>query len=309
MNIKASLKKYKPVLYFYDLIRQTVLKVRITISPKLYIKQVYKKKFGQDIDLVNPKTFNEKLNWMKLYWHDPLLTQCIDKYTVRKYIEEMGYGDLLVDLYGVYDDIDDVDFDCLPDKFALKMNNGSGCNVLCKDKSSLDIPAIKREFKREMKRNYYYTYVEWGYKNIVPKIICEKYIDTADGKPPKDYKIFCFNGEPAYLFMASDRIDHQTKFDFYTTDWKWLPVKNNHPNAGDILPRPECLDEMLEIARNLSKPFPEVRVDLYYEGGKIIFGELTFYHFSGFTPFDPQSFDLELGSKFELPQKAWKKET
>ena len=220
----------------------------------------------------------------------------------------MWIGGVLVKLYGVYDSIDDVKFEELPDKFALKMNNGSGCNILCSDKSKLDIPSIKKQFRREFKRNYYYTYCEWGYKNIVPKVICEELIETQDNKPPKDYKIFCFNGEPEYIFVASDRINHKTKFDFYTKEWKWIPVKNHYPNAGDVLTKPDALDSMLDIARRLSKPFPQVRVDLYYENGQIYFGELTFYHFSGFTPFDPDSFDYEVGKKFELP-KSYIKES
>lgn len=239
---------------------------------------------------------------MKLYWRDPLITNCIDKYKVRDEIYSRNCGEILTELYGVWDDIDDVDFSVLPEKFALKMNNGSGCNILCYDKSVLDLPAIRRLFKKEMNRNYYYTYGEWGYKNIVPKIICEELIETEDNKPPKDYKIFCFEGEPKFLFVASDRYDHQTKFDFYTTDWEWLPVKNGHPNAGNVLPRPEKLDEMLEYARKLSKGFPQVRVDLYCEFGKIYFGELTFYHFSAFTPFEPSEYDKIFGEYFNLPQ-------
>lgn len=302
MDLKNTLKKYEFVISLYDYIRENIRKNRIKFSQKKFIEQMYLKKFGKPINLDNPVTFNEKLNWLKLYWHDPLITKCIDKISVRDYVKSCGCEQYLVKLINVYNNIDEVDFEKLPEKFALKMNNGSGCNVLCSNKQLLDVQKIRKEFKREFKRNYYYTYGEWGYKNIVPKIICEELIETSDGKPPKDYKIFCFNGEPEYLFLASDRYDHKTKFDFYTTDWKWLPVKNNHPNAGDIHPKPECLHEMLDIARKLANPFPEVRVDLYYENRKILFGELTFYHFSGFTPFDPMDFDKVLGEKLVLPE-------
>lgn len=303
MNIRSEFKKNQVLVMSYDMIRQVINQIKFTIAPRWSVERMYRKSFGYAINLDNPKTFNEKLNWMKLYWHNPLLTTCIDKYLVRDYIKENGLENHLTELYGVYDDIDDVDFSNLPEKFVLKMNNGSGCNVLCTDKSKLDIPAIRREFKREMKRNYYYTYGEWGYKNIIPKIICESYIETDDGKPPKDYKIFCFNGEPQYLFVASDRVEHQTKFDFYTKNWEWIPAKNKYPNAGDVLKRPDCLDEMFEIARILAKPFPEVRVDLYYEKGKIYFGELTFYHFAALTPFEPAEFDEKMGECFKLPEK------
>lgn len=304
MNIlRRKLKNIDIVVMTYDMIRQKLNALKFRISERKFIEKIFYKKFGYKLDLDNPQTFNEKLNWMKLYWHNPLLTKCIDKYIVRQYLTDIGYGYLLTDLYGVYNDIDEVDFKKLPNQFVLKMNNGSGCNIICKNKNNLNINEIKRKFKREMKRNYYYTYGEWGYKNIKPKIICEELIHTDDGKPPKDYKIFCFHGKPYYLYMASDRVDHQTKFDFYTIDWEWIPVKNHYPNAGDVLERPECLEEMLDLARKLSKPFPEVRLDFYYENGKIIFGEFTFYHMSAFTPFDPYEFDIEMGSKFELPKK------
>lgn len=303
MSIRSILKETKVVVAVYDYIRQSALKMQIVLSPRKFIERKWRKKFGYDIDLDNPQTFNEKLNWMKLYWQDPIITSCIDKYLVRTFVEDAIGAGYLVKLYGVYNSIDEVNFTTLPEHFALKMNNGSGCNLLCRNKSNIDIDSIKRDFRREFKRNYYYTYCEWGYKNIVPRVICEELIETEDGKPPKDYKIFCFNGEPEYIFVASDRINHQTKFDFYDVSWNWLPVKNHYPNAGDVLPKPAALDEMLEVARKLSKPFPQVRVDLYYENGRIYFGELTFYHFSGFTPFEPDSFDFELGKKFELPEK------
>lgn len=306
MNIRSILKSNKLIISIYDYFRQTSLRIKITLSPRRFIERKWKKNFGYEIDLDHPRSFNEKLNWMKLYWRDPRITSCIDKYLVRNYVEKTVGSKYLVKLYGVYNSIDDVDFSSLPKQFALKMNNGSGCNILCRDKSQLNVNKIKKEFKREFKRNYYYTYCEWGYKNIVPKVICEELIETDDNKPPKDYKFFCFNGEPEYIFVASDRINHQTKFDFYDINWKWLPVKNHYPNAGDILPRPKALNEMIEIARKLSNPFPQIRVDLYYENGKVYFGELTFYHFSGFIPFEPSSFDFELGEKFKLPERIIK---
>lgn len=299
--LKQKLKNNVFVAGVYYGIKEVYGKVWMAIAPKKRIEHLYAKKFGVLPNLENPNTFNEKLNWLKLYWRDPIITDCIDKYRVRKIIEDRCGAELLTKLYGVWDDIDEVDFDKLPDEFALKMNNGSGCNVLCKDKKELNFNGLRRMFKKEMKRNYFYTYGEWGYKNIVPKIICEELIHTPDGKPPKDYKIFCFEGKPKFLFVASDRYDYKTKFDFYTTDWKWLPVSNGHPNAGDVLPRPEKLDEMLEIAEKLSKGFPQVRVDLYCEYGKIYFGELTFYHFSAFTPFEPREWDAKFGEYFKLP--------
>lgn len=164
MSFREKMKKIEIITVSYDCVRQGWLKLQIMASPSRFIERKFKKRFKREIDWDNLQTFNEKLNWMKLYWQDPILTKCIDKYTVRDYVEKCGLGESLVKLYGVYDSIDDVNFDELPEKFALKMNNGSGCNILCRDKSELDVKAIKKQFRREFKRNYYYTYCEWATK-------------------------------------------------------------------------------------------------------------------------------------------------
>jgi|LSQX01.1.fsa_nt_gb hypothetical protein len=271
--------------------------------PVRSLEKLFLKKVGYKLDLENPRSYNEKIQWMKLYWHDPRLTVCMDKYAVREYVESKGLGYILNDIINVYESVDDIDFDSLPNKFVLKANHGSGWNIICTDKSNLDWKSSKWKLKRWMNDNFYYHGYEWGYLGIKPKITCEKFIETTDGKPLKDYKVFCFDGEPKMLFVASDRMNYQTKFDFYTCDWEYIPVKNYYPNSSQKLPRPKELDEVLDISRKLSQGFPHVRIDVYIESGRIIFGEMTFGHFSGLRPFEPQEYDFEFGKYFRLPHK------
>jgi hypothetical protein len=269
--------------------------------PKLITKLDFRRNAGYWPNLKNPVTFNEKLTWLKLYWRDPLAIKCADKYDVREFIRERGLADILIDLYGVYDNVEDIDFEQLPTRFALKVTHGCGYNVICTDKEKLNWEEIKRKIQYWQGLSYYDHSLEWIYKDIKPKIICEKFIETSDGKPPKDYKVFCFNGEPEMLFVASDRINNQTKFDFYTSDWGHIPVKNHYPNSSGELPRPAELEQILEMSRKLSDGFPHVRVDFYIEEGRIIFGEMTFFHFSGNQPFEPFQYDIEFGKYLTLP--------
>ena len=232
------------------------------------------------------------------------MTQCVDKYEVRNFIHEKGMDFLLNDLIGVWEKVSDIPFETLPQRFVFKATHGSGWNIVCKDKDKLDIATAKVNLTRWLHDNFFYHGYEWVYKNIKPRIICEKYIEPEDGMDLKDYKIFCFDGVPQMLFVASGRSQGQTHFDFYTPDWKWLPVKQHYPNAGDILPKPDFLPDILEIARKLSEGFPHVRVDLYVEKGRIYFGELTFGHFGGLHRFEPQEYDRLFGEYFILPEKV-----
>lgn len=273
------------------------------ISPVLATKVRYKLCMGKKLNLSHPKTLNEKMQWLKLYTYrnNPIVMQCSDKYTVREFVTKKGCESVLNPLFNVWDSVDDIDWGALPTKFVLKCNHGSGGNIICQDKSKLDIEDAKRKLKTWMKDDFGSSRAELSYKGIPRKIICEQYIETQDGKPPKDYKIFCSYGEPKLVFVASDRYDGHTKFDYYTPEWEWIAVKNGHPNSEKILSKPTNYVEMLNIARMLTKEFPIVRCDLYNENGKIIFGELTFLHFGGVTPFDPEKYDRIFGDMFELP--------
>lgn len=272
------------------------------INPTFATKLRFKKCLGYSLNLKDPKTLNEKMQWLKLntYFDNPVIRQCADKYAVRDYVTEKGCGEILNPLFGVYNSASEINWDELPEEFVLKCNHGSGGNIICHDKKKIDKEDAVKKLNLWMKQEYGLSRVEYSYEGIPRKIICEKFIETEDGKPPKDYKIFCAYGVPKMVFVASDRYDGNTKFDYYTPEWEWIPVKNGHPNAGDILPKPKMWDQMLEYASTLSKDFPLVRVDLYCEFEKIIFGELTFLHFGGTTAFDPEKYDRIFGDLFPI---------
>ena len=262
-------------------------------------KRLYKKMTGRKLNITNPQTLNEKLMYkFNLYWKNEVVNRCTDKYQVREYVEKNGLGHLLNEVYGVWDEPEDIEWDKLPERFVLKLNTGSGANIICKDKNLLDKKATIKQLKKWSKKNYGYLTAEQGiYYNQPMKIIAEKYIDNKKNTPPDDFKVFCSYGEVKLLFVACDRYEHKTKFDFYTPDWKWIDVKNCHPNNGPIA-KPNNLDSILEYASKLSKPFPLVRVDFYDVNETIIFGEMTFTHMGCIHPFDPDKYDLEFGNLF-----------
>ena len=290
-------------------IKKTIKKIYTffgEMAPETATKILFKKYLGYKLNLDNPLTLNEKMQYLKLrvYKDEPLVTQCADKYAVRSYVEKCGCSDTLIPLLGVWDKAEDIDFEQLPDKFVLKCNHGSGTNIICTNKSELDIGNARKLLNEWLEADFGKQRVEMSYEKIDRKIIAESYIETEDKKPPKDYKIFCAYGEPKFLFVASERFDNRTKFDYFSINWEWIPVENGHPNAGaDALPCPKGYKEMLDYARKLSKPFPLVRVDFYYENGKVIFGELTFLHFGGLVPFKPNIFDRTFGDMIDVDIK------
>jgi len=271
--------------------------------PEFIIKRRFKRAVGYDLNLDNPQTFNEKLQWLKLYWRDTRVTQLVDKYQVRDYVRSKGLGHLLNELYGVFDDPNEIDISKLPDKFVIKPNHTSGNVIFCRNKNEFNWTAAKKQLSKWLKRDYYRESLEWVYKDIQPKILIEKLIETKDNKPPRDYKIFCFSGKAKCLFVATERGPHTTKFDFFDLEWNRWPVKNHYPNYQGVIPKPEKLGEMINYAEILSDDFPHMRVDFYYEDAKIIFGECTFFHFSGTEPFEPKEYDFKLGAFLQLPEK------
>lgn len=269
-------------------------------NPTLASKIRYRRYLGKRLNLSNPQTLNEKMMYLKLnkYWDQQFVADRADKYAVRDIIKEAGCPEILIELYGAWDSVEDIDWEILPQKFAIKCNHGSGYNIICKDKNSFDIEDAKAKLKKWMSEEYGVNRAEQGiYSKIHKKIIAEQFIETADGMPPKDYKFFCSYGEVKFLFVAADRVNGQTKFDYYYPDWTWIPVKNQHPNVGPI-EKPAMLEKMIEYAKILSKDLPLIRVDLYNEGEQIIFGELTFTHFGCLNGFDPEEYDLTFGKCF-----------
>ena len=270
------------------------------LPDKVYLKLYYKYHLGLSLDLNNPKRYNEKLQWLKLYDRNPEYSNLVDKYEVRKYVEKTIGSQYLIPLIGIYERVEDIDFHALPNEFIIKPTHSSGKTILCRNKSELDIGDVKKILSKWLRSSLYRSTREWPYKNIKPRIICEELIKTNDGKPPKDYKIFCFNGEPKFVFVASDRgID--TKFDFFDIDWNRQSLKQHYPNSDYIIEKPRQWEKMLELAKILSQGIPHVRVDFYIDSSEsIYFGELTFYHMSGLHAFTPESYDYLLGSWIDL---------
>ncbi len=297
---------YKRIIKSQEL-RLKILGFTEFIPDKPMIKLQYKIATGRKLNLKNPKRFTEKLQWYKLNYRNPLMTQCADKYEVRRYIEKKGYEDILIPLYGVYDSADDIDFSNLPDRFVLKTTNGSQTNILCNDKNKLDIKSTRQTLDSWINNRPVKAGREWAYYNIKPKIICEKYLDKDHNNDIVDYKFFCFKGHVECLLICKDRFSQSgLKMGFYDRNFKFIDIdKKKYSMTNDYgekvnVEKPQEFTKMLYIAEKLSKDFPHVRVDLYNIRGKIYFGELTFYDASGYV--DYGDFDIVLGKNFDTKQ-------
>ena len=256
---------------------------------KAYLKFTFKAKTGKKLDLKNPKTLNEKLQWLKLYDRNPKYTGLVDKYEVKKYISSKLGEEYVIPTLGVWDSFDEIDFDTLPDQFVLKSTHDSGGLVICKDKSTLDIEVTREKIERSLKRNYYVNGREWPYKNVRHRIIAEKYMtDSSESNEFTDYKFYCFNGYVDSVMVCYDRSIGAPKFYFFDKKWELKRYNKRGLEApeGFTLPKPDNIDKMFEIAETLSKDVgsPFLRVDLYNSNGQIYFGEVTFFPDSGFDP-------------------------
>ena len=274
------------------------------LSDKLYLKIQYRRILREKLNLDNPQKYNEKLQWLKLYNRRPEYTALVDKYEVKPIIAKQIGEEHIIKTLGVWDNFDDIDFNTLPNQFVLKCTHDSGGLVICKDKSQLNKIEAKRKIEASLKSNFFYFSREWPYKDVKPRIIAEEYMEDETGEL-KDFKFFCFNGEPKALFIASDRQDknEETKFDFFDMDFKHLPFRGGHPNATKPIPCPNGFEEMKRLAKILSAGMPHVRVDFYDIDGHIYFGEMTFFHWSGMAPFDPQDWNCKFGEWLKLPEK------
>lgn len=282
-------------------IKKTGRAVISSCAPKLYSKMLYKKYIGKKLCLSEPKTLNEKLMYLKLfvYKNNPEVYLCADKYSVRERIKKLGFGHILVKLYGVWDRAEDVDFDILPEKFVLKCNHGCGYNIICKDKGTFDKAAATLKLKKWLKKGFGVQTGEQGiYSKIKRKVIAEEFIETPDGMPPKDYKFFCSYGKVKMIFVASDRINGEKKINYYYPDWTKIEVKRRGIDNSADIPRPNNLEEMIRYAEDISRKYPILRVDFYNENDKVYFGEMTFTHSSCKGKFEPDSFDLFFGEMF-----------
>ena len=296
--------EYKKILKSKDA-RFFLLRMLRFIPSKPMLKLQYRIKFKRKLNLRHPERFTEKIQWYKLYYKDKLMPICSDKYTVREYVRSKGLETILNELYCVFDKPDDIDLSVLPNKFVLKLSNASGANYICTDKSAADEHELKQAFKRFERLVKADAGREWPYMKSKPVIVAEKLLEdpTHYRNAVNDYKIFCFNGKPTYIICVSDRYTEYCNHLVYDTEWNKINAASEGADLSKDVPRPDNLYEMLDVAHRLSEDFPFARIDLYSLEGKTIFGEITFYPWSGYMEYEPDSFDFELGKHYTLPQK------
>lgn len=288
-----------------DKIYRTMRKTGILdlIPDEPYLKLMYRLKMGKPLDLKNPKTYTEKLQWLKLYNRKPEYTRMVDKYEAKSYIAEKVGSDYVIPTLGVWDNFEDIDFSLLPDRFVLKTTHDSGGVYICRGRESFDYSAAKEKIEKSLSRSYYSLYREWPYKNVKPRILAEEYLEDTTGHDPRDYKFHTYHGVPKILVVISDRQTGFTKADYFDIDYNPIPMGQTYPHADTLPPKPKCFEQMKALVCKIADGIPYIRVDLYEVAGKIYVGELTFFPDSGLAPFNPSSRDELYGSWIVLPQK------
>ena len=273
------------------------------LSDRMFLKIQFRLKMGYPLNLDNPQTYNEKLQWLKLYNRRPEYTKMVDKYEVKKYVASIIGEEHIIPTLGLWDRFEDIDFDQLPSQFVLKTTNGGGGGgvVVCKDKAMLDKKKTKRIIERSLRSNIYRGYKEWPYKNVKPRIIAEKYMEDESGEL-RDYKFYCFNGVPQIIMVANDRSSGNVTFDYFDMQFNHLPYQQGALNSKFSVQKPENFEKMKQLAAQLSSSgyLPHIRVDLYNCSGKVFFGELTFFDASGYAEFKPFEWDRKLGDMIDL---------
>ncbi len=275
----------------------------IYITDKAYLKLRYSYQINKKLNLDNPRTFNEKLQWLKLYDRKSEYTKMVDKYEVKKYVEKLVGKDYIIPTLGIYNAWEEINFEELPNEFVIKCTHDSGSAIICKNKESFDRNKAKIKIKKALKRNYFYSGREWPYKNVKPRIIIEKYIKEMDSNSVRDYKLFVFNGKVKCSFIVTERDTGNPKFTFFDKDKNFIDIKQCGAENDPSLEMPKQYDEMVKIAEKLAKGTIQVRVDFYIINNKIYFGELTFFDSSGFGKFEPEEWDLKLGKMLKLPNE------
>lgn len=273
----------------------------IKLTDKTFIKLLYKKVFEKKLNLDNPRTFNEKLQWLKIHDKNPEYVKMVDKFEVKKYVANIIGEEYIIPTLGIYDKFEEIDFEKLPNQFVIKCTHDSGSTIICKDKSKLDKKEIKEKITKCLKRNFYYASREWPYKNIKPRIIIERYMVDESNTELKDYKIFCFNGETKYIQVDFGRFNNHRR-NIYDTNWNLTNLQTIYPIDKSVkIDKPKRLNDMLKLAEKLSKGKTFVRVDLYSIIDKVYFGELTFYPGGGLEKYTPEINDNILGDMLKLP--------
>ena len=271
------------------------------ISDEKYLKINYKISFNKKLNLKNPQTFNEKLQWLKLYDRKDVYTRMVDKYDAKDYVADLIGLEYIIPTLGIYDNFEQIDFDKLPNQFVIKVTHYGGSNgvYIVKDKDLMDVSKIKKSINKLLKKNLYNMGREWPYKNIKPRILIEKYMEDVKTKELRDYKFFCFNGNVESILVCSER-NVKLKETFFDLNWKVVPYRRPKKEQDLSIEKPINLNSMIKLANKLSKDIPFLRVDFYEINGKIYFGELTFFPASGFVGFEPEEWDLKLGQLIDL---------
>ena len=272
------------------------------MSDEAFTLREYRYRTGKTLNLKNPQTFNEKLQWLKVHDHNPEYTKMVDKYAAKQYAAEKIGADHIIPALGVWSTFDEIDFDALPEQFVLKCTHDSGGLVICRDKTQFDKAAARRKIEKYLKRKYFYEHREWPYKDVQPQILAEQYMQDGDQKSLVDYKFYCFNGVPRYLYVSRGMENHATaQIGFLNLEWTFAPFgRTDYRPLSELPPKPQRYEEMLEFARKFSEGIPFLRVDLYEINGKVYFGELTFTPCAGAMPFDPPQADLEVGRLLDI---------
>ena len=269
-----------------------------------YLSKLYYARLGKKLDLVNPKTFNEKLQWLKLYDRKPIYTTMVDKYAVKQYVAERIGKECIIPTLGVWDKFDDIDFTKLPNQFVLKCTHDSGGVAICRDKNSFDKQTAKMKIERSLKKNYYWHGREWPYKDVKPRIIAEQYMEDKNTKELRDYKFYCFHGVPKMIMVNSGRGAGETTADYYDMERNYLDFTWGYPHSNHTQSMPENFELMKQLATVLSENIPHIRVDFYEVNGSVYFGELTFFDGSGFDIIAPEDWDIQIGSWVNIHEIA-----
>jgi len=299
--LKSIQRKFKTVA---NNPKTALIKTLYVLSPlfsdRAYLKMLFPLKVGYKLDLANPKTFNEKLQWLKINYRKPEMPRMVDKYEAKRWAAGIIGKEFIIDTYGVWNSFDEIDFDSLPDSFVLKTTHDQGGVVVVRDKEKWDKEAAKRKLAKHLKRQHYYLTREWPYKNVKPRILAEALLCDGDKAQPNDYKFYCFNGRPRILLVATERSSGNAKFDYFDMEFRPVDLKQGGERSGRTLAQPLGFRTMIRLAERLASDLPHVRVDFYDIEGAVYFGEMTFFDGGGMALFEPQIVDRTWGDWIDL---------
>ncbi len=281
--------------------KKVLSKILCLLPDEQYLKMKYRISFGKKLNLDNPETFNEKLQWLKLHDRKDVYTAMVDKSKAKEYVASIIGEEYIIPTLDVYDRFDDIRFEKLPKQFVIKCTHDSGGLVIVKDKNKLDIDSAKNKINKCLRKNYYYHGREWPYKNVKPRIVVEKYMNSLGSDSAIDYKFFCFNGKPEIVLACSDRFSEAgLKETWFDSEWNLLPITEGGHDVDKNLQKPKKFKEMKKLAEKLAKDIAFVRIDFYEFDKKVYFGEITFFPASGFERFDPEEWNKKLGDLIDL---------